>query len=331
MTLLTNPKLSICIPTYNRADYLDYSLGVHLPKLKEHNIQIFIYDNASNDTTFDVVSKWKKEYPLINYHRNNINLGADLNIELALKAPTTDYIWLMGDTYLIPDNGLSHILDLAQQQIAYDAIVVNLFNKLAFPTGNYSDHDQLLGDLGALMSCLSCLIFHKDLISNADFPRYRNTNFIQTGIIFEYLSRKEFTVHWAREISIASLNNPNLKKSSWASSKKIFDIGITSWTNFIFSLPAKYSLEKKLATCVGFGQVSQAFTIKGMLILRAQGTLDYEIYCKFKDIFKLSLPYPTLLVLALTIIPKGLLKLAISAKKKFKIQHETESHHEKNT
>lgn len=318
MTLLPNQKLSICIPTYNRADYLDYSLSVHLPKLKKYNIQIFIYDNASSDTTFDIVNKWKNEYSLIEYHRNNINLGADQNIELALKAPTTDYIWLMGDTYLIPDDGLSYILDLALQQTVYDAIVVNLLNKVALPTNNYRDHNQLLGDLGALMSCLSCLIFHKDLISNADFPRYRDTNFIQTGIIFEYLSRKEFNVHWTQEISITSLSNPNLKKSSWASSKKIFDIGITSWTNFIFSLPAKYSLEKKLSTCIGFGQISQAFTIKGMLILRAQGTLDYEIYCKFKDAFKISLAYPTLLVLAFTMIPKRVLKLVISAKKSFK-------------
>lgn len=318
MTLLPNQKLSICIPTYNRADYLDYSLSVHLPKLKKYNIQIFIYDNASSDTTFDIVNKWKNEYSLIEYHRNNINLGADQNIELALKAPTTDYIWLMGDTYLIPDDGLSYILDLALQQTVYDAIVVNLLNKVALPTNNYRDHNQLLGDLGALMSCLSCLIFHKDLISNADFPRYRDTNFIQTGIIFEYLSRKEFNVHWTQEISITYLSNPNLKKSSWASSKKIFDIGITSWTNFIFSLPAKYSLEKKLSTCIGFGQISQAFTIKGMLILRAQGTLDYEIYCKFKDAFKISLAYPTLLVLAFTMIPKRVLKLVISAKKSFK-------------
>lgn len=318
MTLLPNSKLSICIPTYNRADSLDYSLSIHIPKIKQYNIKIFIYDNASDDTTSDVVSKWQKEYPLIEYYRNNTNLGSDQNIELALKTPTTDYVWLMGDTYLIPDNGLSYILDLALQQTVYDAIVVNLLNKVAFPTHNYRDHNQLLGDLGALMSCLSCLIFHKDLISNADFPRYRDTNFIQTGIIFEYLSRKEFNVHWAQEISITSLNNPNLKKSSWASSKKIFDIGITGWTNFIFSLPAKYSLEKKLSTCIGFGQISQAFTIKGMLILRAQGTLDYEIYCKFKDAFKISLAYPTLLVLAFTMIPKRVLKLVISAKKSFK-------------
>lgn len=318
MSVSASSRLSISIPTYNRADFLDYSLSVHIPILEAYGIQIFICDNASTDNTSHIVEKWKKAYPLINYYRNETNLGPDENIELALKVPDTDYIWLMGDTYLLPERGVTYLLELLQHKTTYDVIVSNLFNKLEHATRDYQDHNELLGDLGALMSCLSCLIYHKNLIHNADFSRYRDTSFLQTGIIFEYLSCNPFTVHWAKEISITSLNKPGLDKTSWASSKKIFDIGVERWVNFIFSLPAKYTLEKKLSTCVGFGQISQAFTIKGMMILRAQGVLDYEIYRKFKKPFQFSLGFPRILVLLIATTPKFALKFAIAAVKRFR-------------
>ncbi|MFJ3411416.1 glycosyltransferase family 2 protein [Pseudomonas protegens] len=318
MSAPINSALSISIPTYNRADFLDYSLKTHVPLFEAYGIQVFICDNASTDNTYEVVEKWKKNYPLISYYRNETNLGPDENIERALKVPDTDYIWLMGDTYLLPKNGIPYILNLLKKEATYDIIVSNLFSKLEIPTTDYKNHNELLGDLGALMSCLSCLIYHKSLISTADFSRYRDTSFLQTGIIFEHLSRIPFNAHWAKEVSITSLNKPGLDKTSWASSKKIFDIGIEKWVNFIFSLPAKYTLEKKLEACVGFGQISQAFTIKGMMILRAQGVLDYEIYRKFKKAFQFSLGFPAMYVLLITMIPRSALKFAIATSKRFR-------------
>ena len=101
-----NKKLSIVIPTYNRADFLDYSLEIHIPMLKEYGIEIAIFDNASTDNTEKVVSKWMEEYPYLSYHRSETNIGPDANFERALKYPDTEYIWLLGDTYEI---GRAHV------------------------------------------------------------------------------------------------------------------------------------------------------------------------------------------------------------------------------
>lgn len=65
-----NKNLSIVIPTYNRADFLDYSLEVYIPMLKEYGIEIAIFDNASTDNTYEIVSKWIKEYDYLTYHKN---------------------------------------------------------------------------------------------------------------------------------------------------------------------------------------------------------------------------------------------------------------------
>ena len=69
-----NKKLSIVIPTYNRADFLDYSLEIHIPMLKEYGIEIAIFDNASTDNTQEIVSKWMKEYDYLTYHKNETNI-----------------------------------------------------------------------------------------------------------------------------------------------------------------------------------------------------------------------------------------------------------------
>ncbi|MBV5277921.1 MAG: glycosyltransferase family 2 protein [Campylobacteraceae bacterium] len=110
-----NKQLSIVIPTYNRADFLDYSLEVHIPLLEKYNIQIFISDNASTDNTREIVSKWMKEYKFLSYYQNETNIGPDANFEKALKLPDTEYIWLLSDTYQIPDDGISYLLSTIEK------------------------------------------------------------------------------------------------------------------------------------------------------------------------------------------------------------------------
>ena len=74
-----NNNLSIVIPTYNRADFLDYSLEIHIPLAKKYNVPIYIVDNASTDNTGEIVNKWMCEYVFLFYSRNKKNLGPDLN------------------------------------------------------------------------------------------------------------------------------------------------------------------------------------------------------------------------------------------------------------
>lgn len=47
------PLLSICIPTYNRAEYLAKSLDtlVCLPEFNSSEVEVVISDNASTDNT----------------------------------------------------------------------------------------------------------------------------------------------------------------------------------------------------------------------------------------------------------------------------------------
>lgn len=312
MTTNYNQTLSIAIPTYNRSDFLNHSLATHIPICEKHNIQIFISDNASSDDTSKIVEKWKKIYPHVYYKRNLSNLGPDENFKSVLQMSNTEYTWLLGDTSEIHEPDLKKTLTLISSKEKYDAIVVNLMGISQHSSSVYQERNILLRELAGIMSCMSCLIYNRSLISTADFARYSNSWFIQTGIILEKISAQPFKIRWIQEVSITLLSNEKLKKTSWANTDKIFKIGLEGWLNFILSLPITYSLNNKLVACKGFGEASGSFTIKGMILLRAEGLLNYKIYREYREILKLSISYPRWVIMIISLTPQKLLKRLIN-------------------
>jgi abequosyltransferase len=310
--VLANTQLAITIPTHNRADFLDYSLEVHIPIMQAHNVAIYISDNASTDNTKEVIEKWQKIYPYLYYHCNEENIGPDKNFEIALKLPKTNYVWLLGDTYKISDSGLSYFLGVLNTDVYYDALVLNLADKMHCPTKDYSDENDLLKDLSGVMSCLSCLIYSKRLIDCENFTRYYNTYFMQTGVIFEYLANKKFLVHWVQKESVRGLQNNLIHKKGWYHTDIVFFIAGETWINFIFSLPPIYTLTSKLHAAKNFGKASGLFTYRGLTILRAKNLLNIKTLKTNWYYFSLSVYLPQLLyTLLIVLFPVLLLRLLL--------------------
>ena len=107
-----NILLSICIPTYNRVDYLKQNLDILLPQLYGYfgEIEILISDNCSSDNTQEVIREAvkKSKYPVI-YNRNDKNIGGVDNIALVISKSKGRYIYVMGDDD-IPSPNLIQIL-----------------------------------------------------------------------------------------------------------------------------------------------------------------------------------------------------------------------------
>lgn len=308
---MKNKLVSILIPTYNRADFLDYSLKIHIPLVKKYNIQICIFDNSSTDRTKEVVCKWMHIYPHLIYHQHETNIGGISNFEYALKYPQTDYVWLLGDTYQIQDGAIDYIIKIIKnspQKI--DAIVLNLQKKIDIPTCHYNNSNTLLNELGALMTCIAVSIFRKDMIKDDILRRYRSLWFTHTAIIFEDISNRDFLIHWAQEYSILSLEHPILQKTNWSHTRKAFEIGCEDWTNFVMSLPPSYTINNKMKCIMDFGKVSGLFTLKNLLLLRFQNILTYRLFKKYYPLFKLTIDFPLAVIFILSITPKIFLQIA---------------------
>jgi glycosyltransferase involved in cell wall biosynthesis len=98
-----NPKVSICIPTYNAQDII-------LPTLKNiiaqnyPNLEIIISDDCSTDDTISVIKS--QNIKNIKIHRNSKNIGYAHNLNNFPKLASGEIIFLMGQDDFIINNGL---------------------------------------------------------------------------------------------------------------------------------------------------------------------------------------------------------------------------------
>lgn len=94
----SQPILSICIPTYNRSQYLDKCLKSIFDDIgNDTNIEVVVSDNNSEDNTKEIVDKYMKLYGNLKYFKNEKNIGADKNMLTVLKEGTGRFITVHGD------------------------------------------------------------------------------------------------------------------------------------------------------------------------------------------------------------------------------------------
>lgn len=115
--------LSICIPTYNRASYLDKCLQSLTENLDNYGFPIYISDNFSEDGTEAVVNYYQKSYSKIVYKKNKTNMGLYLNILNVIDMAKSEYVWLMGDDDAILPSSIERVLSKILE--GNDYIVVN--------------------------------------------------------------------------------------------------------------------------------------------------------------------------------------------------------------
>lgn len=88
------PKISVCIPTYNRASYLGECLKSIIGQSMS-DFEIIVSDNCSTDSTRDVAQQYND--PRVRYSRNEHNVGVTLNRNRCLDLAQGEYICILGD------------------------------------------------------------------------------------------------------------------------------------------------------------------------------------------------------------------------------------------
>jgi glycosyltransferase involved in cell wall biosynthesis len=81
-------KVSICIPTYNRSDYLQYAVNSVLGQTYQ-NFELIICDDGSTDNTPEVVNNWDDSR--LRYLRHPQNIGRSRNMRSGFETAVGDY------------------------------------------------------------------------------------------------------------------------------------------------------------------------------------------------------------------------------------------------
>lgn len=123
-------KLSVCIPTYNRAELLRECLASVIPQVLNYaEVEVIVSDNASPDHTQEVVEEFRGQYPKLRAYRNSENLGYTGNQVKCFEYASGDYLAILCDDDLYQPGLVDRLLAvLADGEYAF--VALNYFSFL---------------------------------------------------------------------------------------------------------------------------------------------------------------------------------------------------------
>jgi glycosyltransferase involved in cell wall biosynthesis len=109
------PLLSICIPTYNRADILDKSIAsiITQPEFDSDDVELVVSDNASNDSTEEVISGYQKKHKNIYYSKNHENIH-DRNFPTVMEKAHGIFRKLCNDTLIFKKGSIKKLIEIVK-------------------------------------------------------------------------------------------------------------------------------------------------------------------------------------------------------------------------
>ena len=117
----TVPKLSICIATFNRGDFIVQTLDSIVGQLTD-STELIVVDGASPDGTEAVMQTYCAAHPEVRYVREPVNSGIDRDYDKAVGYAVGEYCWLMTDDDLMVEGAVARVVAVLGD---VDLVVVN--------------------------------------------------------------------------------------------------------------------------------------------------------------------------------------------------------------
>ena len=237
---MTTPLLSICIATYNRADYIGETLESIIPQLTDR-VEIIIVDGASTDRTESVVAGYIQTCQQISYLRLPTKGGVDQDFCKAVELAKGEYCWLMSDDDLLRRGAIKAVLDEARRN-DYSLIIVNsevrnrdlskVIDKKRLQIDRNriyttEENEYLFLDTVSYLSFIGCVVINRRLWNAREKEKYFGSSFIHVGVIFQSAIPSKVLVIAEPYITIRYGN------AEWTA--RSFEIWMFSWPNLIWS------------------------------------------------------------------------------------------------
>lgn len=172
--------LSIAIPTWNRAGFLQQNLrqlNKEISTVPDANIEVIVSDNCSTDQTSDVVREAVSAGLAVRYIRNKENIGWGRNFFQCFNLAAGRYVMVLGDDDFLLDGTLARVIE---QIDGPDFGVVCIrpfgfdhdFQKESMGTAGkervFTDTGEFLVAIGALATMISACIVNKRTMGGID-------------------------------------------------------------------------------------------------------------------------------------------------------------------
>jgi abequosyltransferase len=203
-------RLSVCVPTYNRAAELPALLD-SIAEQRDHGfeVEVVVSDNASTDNTEEVVRSYTARVDRLVYSRSESNLGYDRNVLRAVSLATGGYCWLMGSddkfessAFAELEKALAVFTDVGGVSIARRGYLADLRTPMPLPelVADRFDRptilhgvDEMAGSIGLALGSLCALVVERsawdEVARSEPVERYLNS-YIQTYMALQVMRRK---------------------------------------------------------------------------------------------------------------------------------------------
>lgn len=188
--------LSIAIPTYNGAKSLRETLNRIIAQLKE-GVEIVVCDNASIDETPGIVKELQRSCPELYYHRNEVNLGFDRNVDRCVRRSHGNFVWLFADDDVMHNDAMATVLDIVKRP---PPVCVVYVDSLRPYTVLDQDLPRVRGDdFFAITKFrsggLSANVVNKSIWEQAALTPWLDSGFIHMAYLVETLANHPAYIH----------------------------------------------------------------------------------------------------------------------------------------
>ncbi len=191
------PRLSICIATLNRANFIGETLDTIVPQLCD-GVEVLIVDGASTDATAEVVSGYVAQHSRVRSVRLDRASGVDQDYDHAVALAKGEFVWLMTDDDLLKPGAIDRVLAALDSDV--DLVVLNSevrsadFRSQIAPALIDGDHDRALSPDEAnsllviaanALSFIGCVIIRREFWRCRNREAYYGSLFVHVGVIFQ--------------------------------------------------------------------------------------------------------------------------------------------------
>lgn len=163
---MDNYKLTIIMPSFNKAKYIKDALDSVFMQKTTYPYQIIIPDDCSTDGTIEIIEEYQKQHSNITLLKSEQNQGLFKNVIRAYAITKTDYFCVLDpDDYWVDELKIQKSLDFLEKNPDYTIYVTNtltlnqdgtegIWNKLSSRDSDFNDflHDRAVlgGTLGGM-------------------------------------------------------------------------------------------------------------------------------------------------------------------------------------
>ena len=236
---MKTPLLSICIATYNRADFIGETLDSIIPQLTDE-VELLVVDGASTDNTEEVVRSYLKKSERLRYVRLPKKGGVDRDYDTSVELAQGEMCWLFTDDDLLKPGAIAAVREAVKQ--GHGLIIVNAEMRNRDLSAVYqkkrieiqadkkyasTEMEALFIDALDYLSFVGGVVIRRSIWLSRERESYFGTDFLHVGVIFQKPLTESAMIIAEPYITIRYGN------AQWLS--RNFEIWMFNWPKLVWS------------------------------------------------------------------------------------------------